>query len=140
MDGERMIKMRGQVSGDFTRTVFYNKQYIVKVDFGKRNQSFLEWEMWNKFLPNHKKYFVPTIELGKIGNNAFYSIMKRENFLKRPKPSRHKDILNFIDVLDYYNLGWSGEVEVDIEKEEMYNCGITRDGRVLCYDYGGIKG
>jgi hypothetical protein len=135
LNGERLTKKRGQVTGDFTRDIYYNNEFIVKIDFGDGKQSLIEYKKWNEFLEHHKKFFVPVLEFGKIKNTE-YVIMEKKKFRKHPNPKKHKDKDKFLEILEYYDLRWDADIYPD---NTMYGCGITTDNKILCYDYGRLK-
>lgn len=136
LNGERLRRMRGQKSGDFTRDIYHNDKYIVKIDFNNENQSSIEYKKWNSFLPHHKKYFVPILFFGRINGFADYVIMEKKKFKKNPNPSKHKEKENFIEVLKFYDL--YHDISIYEKDKIMLNCGITTDNKIMCYDYGRV--
>jgi len=136
LDGERLHRKRGQRCGDFTRDVYYNDKYIIKIDFSNEQQSLMEYRKWKSFLPHHRKYFVPVLFFGKINEYADYVIMEKKKFKKHPKPSTHKEKEKFIEVLDFYDL--YHDIVIYERDNVMVNCGITTNNEILCYDYGRI--
>lgn len=132
LNGERLHKKRGRFV-DFDRLILYDNKHIVKIDMSGNNQSLIEWKKWNEFCDNHKKFFVPIIQFGNIGKFD-YVIMERKRFKQKPKPMRHPEVKNFLEVLEFYELRW--DADIDETCGTMTNCGITTNNKILCYDYG----
>lgn len=132
LDGKRLHKKRGRLV-DFDRHIYYNDKYIVKIDLSGNKQSLIEWKKWNEFYEPHKIFFVPVISFGEI-NNSDYVIMEIKKFKKNPKPLRHKQMKDFLEVLEFYEIRW--DTDIDERTGHMQGCGITTSNQILCYDYG----
>lgn len=131
LDGERLSRKRGQYV-DFARDIYYNDKYMVKIDFSN-DQCLVEWNKWNSFCDNHRRFFVPILSFGKIRNGE-YVVMEKKKFKKSPNPLKHKDVVDFLEILEFYDLRW--DTDIDMYDGTMINCGITTDNKIVCYDYG----
>lgn len=129
LDGEKAERY----CGDNTREVFFTKKYVVKLDCsnGERatNQSQRENSIWKKVKKSHRSLFVPILEYKSFGKWKAV-VQPKIDFTEGcgDEVENHKDydVVTNILVSEYGVCDtWDG-----------WNIGITRENKLVCYDYG----
>lgn len=125
LDGKRM---RRSFKCESSRPIFYSKEFVVKLDelSGYMNQCSSERKIW-KTLKNkeHSKYFVPTLKYGKQAGWE-YVVQPRIHF-KKLSVKEHPELDYLLNILSEKGLD---------DFQEGNNIGITKDKKLVCYDYG----
>lgn len=116
------------------RKVFFGKNIVVKGDNSLvDNQCSTEKKIWNKAKKTKwAKFFVPVLDKGKFAYDCDtwrYVVVPKIEFDYSYLILDHPDIEDFRKCIDKFDL-------MDIDIEFQRNCAVSKDGRLLMFDYG----
>lgn len=121
------IKLRRNNKDESSRVLFFSKDYVVKMEEAGSylSQCSFEKRNWRKLEKKYAEFFVPTLKYG-MQRGWEYVVQPRIRF-KSTRVLEHEKLDFLVDILEKYDI---------CDCEGGYNIGVTKDNKILCYDYG----
>ncbi len=121
------------------RMVFYDDELnlIIKADNGtfldnNTNQCINEIDTYQESInTQYEKFFVPILTWGETkydGGIMTYTISEKLR-LGNKQAIMHRDASKIVECVQHFKL-------IDISVEDNHNCAVTKDDRLVIYDYG----
>ena len=121
------VRLRRNFNLESSRALYFSKDYVVKLEDTESflNQCRRERQNWKKLKKKYGRFFAPTLHYGKQ-KGWEYVVQPRIGF-KKLVVEEHEDLDFLMDILEKYDIR---------DCDGGYNIGLTKDNKILCYDYG----